>query len=116
MASRYPVRAYQAHTPRKVKQLDESTIRIIEGLNALLMQAQSEKLVTVSTVLEDARDSIAWWATYDDYAEDHSELLARQLAFSSGLNVAAILLAKLAAVKDETIRQEILELIQGRAT
>lgn len=108
MASQF----YKKRTPHKLKQLDQSAIKIIEGINALLLQAQSENLTAISLVLEDARESIAWWAAYDDYDEIHSGNLARELTFGSAVNVAAALLARFAAIKDDVIRQELLEFMQ----
>jgi hypothetical protein len=74
MASRnHPKRA-----SKDMRQLDQSVVEIVNGINGLLINARVNNLGAISSILEDARESIAWWAIHDDYNESHCDKLAHE--------------------------------------
>src|SRR4051812_22600345 len=94
---------------KDMHRLDEAAAEIVSGINALILKAQIGQLTTVTTILKDARESIAWWAVHDDYNEAGAEKIVHQLTLDSGLHVALNFLAKFAMIKDELIRDELLK-------
>lgn len=66
---------------KDIKALDEATVEIMRGLNSLLLKAHQQGLTTITSILLDARDSIAWWAAHDNYHEFQTRKLLRQLGF-----------------------------------
>jgi hypothetical protein len=82
-----------AHT--KNKAAEDATMDILREINRLIIKAHSENLVTVASLLEDARESIAWWAINDNHTDAEAEILARELKYSSALQIAAAFLTQL---------------------
>ncbi len=98
--------------PKKAAQrVDEATAEIVTGINHLLLNAQKEGLTTITTILKDARESIAWWAAQDNYSESNVERIYHNLTSHSGLHTALDLLAKFSAIKDSAIKEELLQAI-----
>lgn len=94
------------------KRLDEATAEIVQGINFLLVKAQLEQLFTISSILEQARESITWWAVNDDYKESEFEALTQKLTLNNGLYTALLFLAKFSAINDISIRNELMQSIQ----
>jgi len=81
-------------------------VKIMKGINYLLWKAQSEQLDAVTSILQDARQSIAWWEAYDS-----TEKLSPSLAFDNGIPMVLDFLVKFLAIKDGRLRDELLRAI-----
>ena len=99
-------------TKKEMQRLDKATTKIVQGINCLLLKSQMRGLTAITTILEQARESIGWWAVHDDYNESHAEKMAHQLALNTGLCAALSFLAKFAMLEDKVIKKELLELIE----
>jgi hypothetical protein len=91
------------------KNLDNEAIQIIQSLNWLILHAQRKKLVTVARILEDARESICWWAVSDDFKEDSQQKSVNDFSLNHGLIIALDLLAQYASITDSGLKAEILQ-------
>jgi len=96
---------------KDAKRLDELTVDIVQKINILIMKAQGEQLIAITNILKDARESIAWWAAYDDYNESDVDRLIHHLTLDNGSHTALDFLANFTAIKDVLIRDELVEMI-----
>lgn len=96
-------------SPKKSKKsLDEEAIKTIRELNRLILNAHAAQLPTIKNILSDARESIAWWATHENYNESDAEKLKYHLTLESGMYIALEFVAKFTAIKDERIKADLL--------
>ena len=94
------------------KHQDEATIEIIRGINHLLIKAEENNFNAISTILKEAKEDVAWWATYQNDSEHAPEKLAHQLTTEDALNIAMNFLSKFRMAKNGAMKEELLRAIE----
>jgi len=101
-----------SESEKDIQRIDEATAEIVTAINYLLLNAQREGLTTITSILRDARESIAWWAAHDNYNESGVEKIYHRLTCESELHTALNFLARFATIKDDELKEDLLQTIE----
>ena len=87
-------------------------LEILTGLSFISNEAKKSHLEIPARIVTVARDEITHWAANRSMGDKRHKQFVKEMEFEKGLFVALDFIARYASINDETLRKQIVELIE----